>query len=85
MKIEQKILECSEEQLDTAFAVLKYPQIGILRKIKCISLIFGVDFGDLIDTLPKSNDDRILSKKTKAIIRDLLMKRVNNGQKEKQR
>lgn len=84
-KILNKILNASEEQLDTAFAVLKYPQIGILRKIKCFSMIFGIDFDELLSILAKTSDDRILNKKSKDIMRNLLLERVKYGQKEKQK
>jgi hypothetical protein len=83
--IKNKILSCTDEQLDLGFALIKYPELGILRKVKCFSLVFGIDFDDLLSILPKTSDDRILNKNAKLMLRGLLMERVNYGQKEKQK
>jgi hypothetical protein len=78
------ITEADEAKLDSAFAVLKYREIGILRKARCWALIFGVDENDLLDSLPKASDSRILDKISRTMVHEELIKRANQLLKEKE-
>lgn len=69
-------MSCSDVQLDEAFAVLKYREIGILRKVKCFADIFRSNENDLVDSLPKAGDGRILDKPSRDVIHELLIKRT---------
>jgi hypothetical protein len=79
---EFKILvsECSEAQLDAAFAVLKYREIGILRKAKSLAAIFQTDSDTITDGLPKV-DGRVLDEVSRAMICDLLIAKSRSESK----
>ena len=70
------ILNCDESQLDLAFAILKYKEIGIVRKIKCWAKIFDMDGNELVDSFPKSIDNRVLDKTSRKIVHNYLMERI---------
>jgi len=71
-----KVDNCDDVQLDLAFALLKYKEIGILRKAKCFAFIFGADEYELIESLPKATDGRILDKSSRTSIHDVLLERA---------
>ena len=76
-KFIEAINGCNDVQLDLAFACLKYREIGILRKAKCFAIIFDTNEMDLIESLPKATDGRILDKPSRTMIHDALIERAN--------
>tara|TARA_R100000008_G_C3504041_1_gene125187 strand:+ start:428 stop:694 length:267 start_codon:yes stop_codon:yes gene_type:complete len=68
------IESANSEQLDTLWSILKYKEIGIFRKIKCMTHVLGLDFGQVVDNLPQDDEGRILDYKTRHMIHDILIK-----------
>lgn len=62
------------EQIDTLWSILKYKEIGIYRKIKCMSSVLGLNFDNIVADLPKDQNGRILDYKTRHLIHDTLIK-----------
>jgi len=82
-KVITAIKGCSEAQLDAMFGMLKYREVGILRKISAFAVILHLseeEKSELIDSLPKASDGRILDKPSRNAICDLLIERASNGE-----
>lgn len=73
-KLEALISKASAEQIDILWAILKYKEIGIFRKVKCMSAALGLDSNNFTSILPKDNDGRILDYKSRHLIHDVLIK-----------
>lgn len=67
------IKESDEIELDTAWALLKYKTLGIMRKLKCFALIYCLDEAEVLAEAPKDSEGRILDKETRAIICESLL------------
>ena len=67
------INNANESAVDASWAILKYKEIGIYRKVACLSQLLGVDFDIVLDELPQDEDGRILDYKTRHIIHDALI------------
>ena len=67
------IESASSEQVDTLWSILKYKEIGIFRKVKCMSQVLGLDFVDIVENLPKDDEGRVLDYKTRHMIHDILI------------
>jgi len=67
------INNANEPAVDASWAILKYKEIGIYRKVACLSQLLGVDFNVVLDELPQDEDGRILDYKTRHIIHDALI------------
>ncbi len=63
-------------QVDTLWSILKYKEIGILRKVKCMSDVLRLNTTSVIDELPTDEEGRILDYKTRHMIHDVL---INNS------
>jgi hypothetical protein len=61
-------------QVDTLWSILKYKEIGILRKVRCMSDVLRLDSNSVIDELPMDDEGRILDYKTRHMIHDVLIK-----------
>jgi hypothetical protein len=68
------ITKATPEQVDTLWSILKYKEIGIYRKIKCMSSVLGLNFDKVLTDLPKDETGRILDHKTRHLIHDILIK-----------
>ena len=68
------ITKATPEQIDTIWSILKYKEIGIYRKIKCMSSVLGLHFDTIVSDLPKDDSGRILDQKTRHLIHDTLIK-----------
>ena len=68
------IESANPEQLDTLWSILKYKEIGIFRKVKCMTHVLGLDFTQILDALPKDDEGRVLDYKTRHMIHDILIK-----------
>tara|TARA_B100002019_G_scaffold293499_1_gene321551 strand:- start:1710 stop:1961 length:252 start_codon:yes stop_codon:yes gene_type:complete len=60
-------------EVDASWAILKYKEIGIYRKVACLSSLFNLDFESVLDTLPKDDEGRLLDYKTRHLIHDALL------------
>jgi hypothetical protein len=67
------ITKATPEQVDTLWSILKYKEIGIYRKIKCMSSVLGLNFSKVVTDLPKDETGRILDHKTRHLIHDILI------------
>tara|TARA_Y100000592_G_scaffold100586_1_gene181336 strand:+ start:1888 stop:2139 length:252 start_codon:yes stop_codon:yes gene_type:complete len=67
------INEANEAQVDSLWAILKYKEIGIYRKIACMCEVLSLDFQDVVDSLPQDEEGRILDYKTRHLIHDSLI------------
>ena len=67
------IESANSEQLDTLWSILKYKEIGIFRKVKCMTHVLGLDFTQILDALPKDDEGRVLDYKTRQMIHDILI------------
>lgn len=61
-------------QVDTLWSILKYKEIGILRKVKCMSEVLDLNTSAVIDELPTDEEGRVLDYKTRHMIHDVLIK-----------
>ena len=68
-----EINEANKAQIDSLWAILKYKEIGIYRKIACMCEVLSLDFQDVIDSLPQDEEGRILDYKTRHMIHDSLI------------
>ena len=61
-------------QVDTLWSILKYKEIGILRKVKCMSDVLHLNTSAVINELPTDEEGRVLDYKTRHMIHDVLIK-----------
>ena len=67
------ISEANEAQIDSVWAILKYKEIGIYRKIACMCEVLDLEFDDAIYGLPQDEEGRVLDYKTRHLIHDTLI------------
>ena len=67
------ISNSNEAQIDSMWAILKYKEIGIYRKIACMCDVLSLDFEDAIEGLPMDEEGRVLDYKTRHLIHDTLI------------
>ena len=63
----------NSEQIDASWAILKYKEIGIYRKVAFLSALFNINLQDVLNSLPQDDEGRILDYKTRYIIHDALV------------
>lgn len=68
------INQIDDTGLDALWAILKYKEIGILRKVKCMAYILNVSADELINQLPQ-DEGRLLDKPTRTQIHEHLIAR----------
>jgi len=73
IKLVEEIRVSNEIQVDAIWAILKYKEIGIFRKIACICEVLDLDFDEMILDLPQDDEGRILDKQTRHLIHDTLL------------
>jgi hypothetical protein len=71
---DESINKASGSEIDTLWAILKYKEIGIYRKVKCMADILEADFEALIGELPSDTSGRILDQRSRHAIHDVLIK-----------
>jgi len=64
--------------VDGLWAILKYREIGIFRKLSAMSAILGVDKDIVMSEAEKDNEGRILDKPTRKLIHDTLLESSKN-------
>lgn len=71
--LQEALSKANPEQIDTLWALLKYKEIGIYRKVKCMCTVLNVDFEKVSENLPKDDNGRILDYNTRYFIHDQLV------------
>ena len=61
------------EEIDGLWAILKYKDIGIMRKLKSMSALLDIDSNKVIDEAPQDEDNRIIDFKTRNKIHKILL------------
>ena len=70
----ESISKVTTSKIDTLWAILKYKEIGIYRKVKCMSEVLDADFETLVAELPSDSSGRILDQRSRHAIHDVLIK-----------
>jgi len=76
--LQNAVQQANDAQLDATWAILKYREIGIYRKVASISEVLNLDFDEIVASLPSDEDGRILDHKTRHLIHDALMTQVDH-------
>ena len=61
------------EEIDGLWAILKYKDIGIMRKLKSMSALLDIDDNKVIDEAPQDEHNRIIDFKTRNKIHKTLL------------
>lgn len=70
-----KIEQANEAQIDALWSILKYREIGILRKIKSMCVVLDADFDEVIEEgVPTDESGRVIDKATRSHIHEVLIK-----------
>lgn len=71
--IVDSISNSNAEQIDASWAILKYQEIGIYRKVACLCVVYKLEFDSIIEELPQDGDGRILDSRTRHLIHEALI------------
>ena len=69
----RKIGEANEHQMDALWAILKYRDMGILRKILAMCEVLGLDKEEVISNLPQDENGRVYDSKNRFLLSQALM------------
>ena len=72
--LESAILDADDVEVDTIWALLKYKEIGIFRKVGCICNLLDLNFDKAIKEMPQDDGGRVLDYKTRHMIHDALIR-----------
>ena len=75
----QKLENANMVELDIAFALLKYKEIGIYRKIQALCLSFNLNLDEVLQGLPQE-EGRVLDWDTRHFIHHYMIIRANELQ-----
>ena len=73
LKLFISLSNANSVEVDASWAILKYKEIGIYRKVACLSSLFNLDFEVVLNTLSKDDEGRLLDYKTRHLIHDALL------------
>lgn len=76
--IAQAIENATPAQVDCLWAILKYKEIGILRKVKCMAEVLRFDLDKACAELPTNENGYIVDYKTRHLIHDFLLEKSKN-------
>ncbi len=76
--ISQAIRQANSAQIDCLWAILKYKEIGILRKVKCMSELLRFDLDKACSELPVNENGFIVDYKSRHLIHDILLEKSRN-------
>ena len=62
-----------EEKIDGLWAIIKYREIGIMRKLKSMSALLGLREEEVISEAPQDENNRILDYTTRQEIHETLL------------
>lgn len=77
-KISEAINEAKLETVDGLWAILKYREIGIYRKLKAMCAMLNLDADEVIAETEQDKDGRVLDKPTRQAIHDILLEASKN-------
>ena len=69
----EKISEANEHQMDALWAILKYRDMGILRKILAMCEVLGLDKEEVISHMPQDENGRVYDSKNRFLLSQALM------------
>ena len=73
-KLGDAIVSANDVEVDSIWAILKYKEIGIFRKVACICNLLDLSFDSIIKELPQDENGRLLDYKTRHTIHDALIR-----------
>ena len=73
-KLGDAIVNANDVEIDTIWAILKYKEIGIFRKVACVCNVLELPFKQVLKELPQDENGRLLDYKTRHTIHDALIK-----------
>ncbi len=75
--ISSSLSSATDAQVDAVWAILKYREIGIYRKVASICEVLDLDFAQVLSELPSDEEGRILDHKTRHLIHDSLINLIS--------
>jgi len=75
--ISNSLSSATDAQVDAVWAILKYREIGIYRKVASICEVLDLDFAEVLSELPSDEEGRILDHKTRHLIHDSLINLIS--------
>jgi len=76
--IAQAIQDANSAQVDCLWAILKYKEIGILRKVKCMAELLNFNLDKACSELPLNETGFIVDYKSRHLIHDILLEKSKN-------
>ena len=73
--ITEAIKNATSAQVDCLWAILKYKEIGILRKIKCMSEVLHFNLEKACQEFPTNENGYIADYKSRHLIHDVLLQK----------
>jgi len=73
----EKISEANEYQIDALWAILKYRDMGILRKVLAMCEVLNLDSEEIVSNLPQDENGRIFDSKNRYLLSKALMEASN--------
>jgi hypothetical protein len=71
--IDTSLKGSTNAQIDAVWAILKYREIGIYRKLASISEVLNLNFEEVVSEFPCDEEGRVLDHKTRHMIHDSLI------------
>lgn len=69
----KKISEANEHQMDALWAILKYRDMGILRKICAMCEVLGLDKDEVVSNIPQDENGRVYDSKNRFLLSQALI------------
>ena len=67
----------NNSQLDALWAILKYRDMGILRKVLAMCEVLNLDSEEIVSNLPQDENGRIFDSKNRYLLSKALMEASN--------
>ena len=75
----EAIGRANQSQLDALWAILKFRNMGILRKVLAMCEVLNLNSENIIRNLPQDENGRIFDSKNRYAISQALIEASNNG------
>lgn len=72
------ISEANTHQIDALWAILKYRDMGILRKILAMCEVLHLDKDEVVNQMPQDENGRIFDSHNRYLLSKVLMKKNND-------
>lgn len=73
----EKISLANNSQLDALWAILKYRDMGILRKVLAMCEVLNLDSEEIVSNLPQDENGRIFDSKNRYLLSKALVEASN--------